>query len=188
MSWSASAYVRTLTTAPTGEKITRSEKLLLMVLADRYNEDEGCAWPSLKNLAADALMSRSHACTLLTALERKGVITRERQWRGPKERENTVYRFAHKDSQGGSPVNGLGTKSSSVAHRTRVVHSRQDHGSPVVSGQEPLVNRQITDSAETVSLTPREEAKSHNFSTINGIYGFCRRCDTWAQLRSPCVT
>jgi hypothetical protein len=120
----------------------------LMVLADRYNEDFGYAWPSLKHLAEDALLSRSQACLLLRSLERKGVISRERRWKGPHECENTAYRFPALDSQRGSPNIGQGGKSSGAAHRTSVVRSLADHGSPIAIAPEPAVNQDITDSAE----------------------------------------
>jgi hypothetical protein len=39
MSWQATAYVSKLITTPNGEKLTQSEKILALLLADRHNTD-----------------------------------------------------------------------------------------------------------------------------------------------------
>lgn len=74
MSVKAIAYVKELKVAPNGEAIERSEKLLLFVLADCHNADRRVAWPSVKELASDSLMSLRAAQYVLKELERKGVI------------------------------------------------------------------------------------------------------------------
>ena len=68
MSWRATAWVNKL------RGITRSEKLLLFVLSDRYNEDEGCARPSIPTIAEEALMSQRTAYRVISALEKKGIL------------------------------------------------------------------------------------------------------------------
>ena len=68
MSWKATAWVNKLT------GITRSEKLLMFVISDRYNEDEGCARPSIPTMAEEALMSESTAHRVIASLQRKGKI------------------------------------------------------------------------------------------------------------------
>ncbi len=75
MSWKASAYVKELVFAPNGERLTRSEKLLLLVLADYHDERLNEAWPSVKSWAEDAMMSEQRLKELRTGLIRKGVIT-----------------------------------------------------------------------------------------------------------------
>ena len=57
MSWQATAYISELTITPTGDKLTRSEKLLALLLANRHNPDYDIAWPSVTKLAAEALLS-----------------------------------------------------------------------------------------------------------------------------------
>lgn len=76
MSWKATAYVKELRRAPNGEPINKTEKLLLFVLADCHHVERKMAWPSLPNLAADALLSEREARYSLRELERKGVLRR----------------------------------------------------------------------------------------------------------------
>ena len=56
MSWGATAYAKKVRECPNGELITKSEKLLFMVMADYYNEERGASWAGVKTLAGDALM------------------------------------------------------------------------------------------------------------------------------------
>jgi hypothetical protein len=72
------AWAKTVTHGPTGDTITRSEKLLLLVVADYHNAETGHAWPSMTRLAREALMSERHARTLTQSLEAKGFIRIER--------------------------------------------------------------------------------------------------------------
>ena len=74
MSWQATAYVKTLVTAPNGEPITRSEKLLLFVLADSHNAGRRVAWPSVTTMAFDCLMSERQIQYILRSVEPKGII------------------------------------------------------------------------------------------------------------------
>jgi hypothetical protein len=78
MSLHAMAWAKTVTHGPTGDAITRSEKLLLLVVADYHNAETGHAWPSMTRLAREALMSERHARTLTQSLEAKGLIRIER--------------------------------------------------------------------------------------------------------------
>ena len=74
MSWKATAHVKELRQAPGGQNITCTEKLILFVLADCYNEDYHQAWPSVQRLAKDALISERHARRVLRTLEAKGLV------------------------------------------------------------------------------------------------------------------
>jgi Helix-turn-helix domain len=74
MSWKATAYVKDVLRAPNGQKITCSEKLIMFVLADCYNEDYQQAWPSVQRLASAALMTERHARRVLRTLEAKGLV------------------------------------------------------------------------------------------------------------------
>lgn len=71
LSWRATAYVKSLT-----ENITPSEKLLLFVLSDYYNDHKQVAWPSIKELASESLMSERNCRRMLTSLEEKGILKR----------------------------------------------------------------------------------------------------------------
>lgn len=74
MSWKATAYIKDLRQAPNGQALTRTEKLVLFVLADCFNPDYHCAWPSVKSLARAALVSDRHIRRILRSLEAKGAI------------------------------------------------------------------------------------------------------------------
>lgn len=90
MSWKATAYIKDLQQAPNGQKITCSEKLIMFVLADCYNEDYHQAWPSVQRLATASLMTERHARRILIALEGKGLIQIvRRQGSG----NTNIYRF-----------------------------------------------------------------------------------------------
>lgn len=69
MSWKATAIVAEII-----DNITRSEKLLLMCLSNRHNDDEGCAWASISRLAKESLMSERTAYRALDTLFAKGFV------------------------------------------------------------------------------------------------------------------
>ena len=104
MSWKATAYIKGLRTCPNGEAMTRSEKLVGLVLADSH-QDRGKAYtyPSVDGLAEDSLMSKRECQRTLASLERKGVILRVRppvQYRGI----TTYYQIPALDGEGCQPV------------------------------------------------------------------------------------
>ena len=81
MSLHASAWAKAVTHSPEGEALTRSEKLVLMVISDYHNNESGYAWPSMPRLAREAIMSERHARTITQALEKKGLLRIERMRR-----------------------------------------------------------------------------------------------------------
>jgi Helix-turn-helix domain len=158
MSWQASAYVSMLITTPSGEQLTRSEKILALLLADRHNVDYDIAWPSVRKLAEQALMSERRARDLLHSLERKGVITIERRWVGPQQCATNLYRFPGLASQGGGAMTAPRWKSSPARHFPRVGQSSLPQGGAIAVAEEPSVNRQVTDTAATLIAQARQAA------------------------------
>jgi len=69
MSWQAAAYVDTLESG-----LTRSEKLLMFILADHHNPESGWAWPSISRLSVKAMLTHQHVYRLIKSLESKGFI------------------------------------------------------------------------------------------------------------------
>lgn len=69
MSWRAAAKVKALT-----ENLTRSEKLLLLILADYYNEETRRCDPSVARLARECLMSERTVQRTTKSLAAKGFI------------------------------------------------------------------------------------------------------------------
>ncbi len=76
MSHEATKYVKGLVMAPDGSTFKAAEKAVLMVLADSYNEEVGCAWPSMKKVANSCSISDRYCRQLIEGLERKEVIRR----------------------------------------------------------------------------------------------------------------
>lgn len=103
MSWAASGHVRRLKATPTGRALSRTEKLLLLVLADYYNDEERCAWPSVVALAEDALSSRQWVMSCLGALVRDGmleVVQAPEHIRKGQRWARQAYRFVGFDEEG----------------------------------------------------------------------------------------
>ena len=71
MSWKASGHVKGMGKA---EGLTRSEKLLMFIIADWYNEQTEEAQASVLKLAEQAMMSERHTRRCLRSLEKKGVL------------------------------------------------------------------------------------------------------------------
>lgn len=85
---------------PNGERITRAEKFVALILADSHQVKGAGTFPAVLAMAQDALMDERACRRVLAALERKGVIERrrgERQGRG----QMTFYFFPELDRKGG---------------------------------------------------------------------------------------
>jgi Helix-turn-helix domain len=169
MSWQASAYVSKLITTASGEKLTRSEKILALLLADRHNPDYDIAWPSVRKLAEEALMSERRARDLLHSLERKGVIRIERRWIGPQQCATNLYRFPALASQGGGAISSPRRKSSPARDFPRVGQSSLPQGGAIASAEEPPMNHHRTD---TVALARNMRS---------GAYTWCDACTAYHQ-------
>ena len=160
MSWQATAYVSELTTTASGERLTRSEKLLALLLANRHNPDYDIAWPSVARLADEAMMSVRMVQYALKSLEKKGVITIERRWIGPSQCDTNVYRFPGLPSRGGGATVAPGRMSSPAIS----LHQ----GGAMIVAPEPAVNRQIPDSpgSSTDAIETWEEAWKRNYDAL----------------------
>lgn len=97
MSWKASGYIKELAVCPNGDRISRTEKLVALVLADSHQVNGEGTFPSVQSIAEDAMMDERVCRRLLASLERKGVIIRrrsDRQGRG----QTTFYFFPALDA------------------------------------------------------------------------------------------
>ena len=63
-------------------------KFVLLVLADHYNDSEGCAWPSIQRIVDVTGISRATVQRKLKLYENKGLIGREKRYNN-----SDVYRF-----------------------------------------------------------------------------------------------
>lgn len=93
MSRRATKYVRKLKQTPDGNPLTRTAKLMLMVLADHHNEHANCAWPSMRMLAEEALCTTRRIEQLIPKLEASGIIKVERTLRADGSHETNRYFF-----------------------------------------------------------------------------------------------
>jgi hypothetical protein len=143
MSWQATAYVSGLITCPNGEPITRSEKFLALLLANRHNPDHDTAWPSIALLAKEALMNDRTIQRLLKSLERKGVISRKYRFKGPSAYDTTIYRFPGLTPHGGGGNLPPGRMSSPGREATGDGGAIVPPGGGIVLSPEPAVNRQM---------------------------------------------
>ena len=94
MSWKATAFVKKL------RDVTRSEKLLLMVLADYHNNAKRAAWPSVKTLAEDCLMSERTVERMLARLEGRFLLRCKGNGRG----NVSAYQFIGLDTIKGEKI------------------------------------------------------------------------------------
>ena len=74
MSTFNTTYVRQLRRSASGQRLCKSEKLVLFLLAYCHNEDSGESWVALEDLAADSILTQDEAIGILQGLERKGVL------------------------------------------------------------------------------------------------------------------
>lgn len=67
-----------------GEPITRTDKLVLLVLADYYSEKTGTSWPSLTTLAEECLSSKTSLWRCLSRLQNLGLLQSQNgRWNEP---------------------------------------------------------------------------------------------------------
>jgi Helix-turn-helix domain len=122
MSWKATAYVKPLKAAPDGTPLTRSEKLLMLILADYHNDEQRAAWPSGQTLARDALLSLRYVRKLVLSLKRKGLVCTSRRLSREGDLDSTLYHFhaldCGDDHEGGSELSSLPPQGGSVPART----------------------------------------------------------------------
>jgi hypothetical protein len=98
----AQAFVLGLDHAPNGERLTPTERHVLLLLAYRHHPDYGCAWPKRDRLAEDSGLAEGSISRTLAGLRAKGVLhvtiglVPVRDDDGRRERGN-VYRFVGLD-------------------------------------------------------------------------------------------
>jgi hypothetical protein len=119
--------------------------LLALLLANRHNPDYDIAWPSIPRLAQEALLSVRMVQYALQSLEKKGVITIERRWKGPSQCDTNVYRFPGLASQRGGATVAPGRESSPAADCTRVVQALVHQGGAKMVAPEPSCNHYVTE-------------------------------------------
>lgn len=73
-----SGRVKRITCGINGEAITTTQKLLMMLLADYHNEEEGTAWPSMSTLSRQCLSDERTIQRAVKHLESCGLLAVER--------------------------------------------------------------------------------------------------------------
>jgi hypothetical protein len=146
LSWQATSYVKTLKIAQDGSAVTRSEKLLLLILADYHNTEQKAAWPSANTLAVDTLLTVRHVRRVLASVKKKGVLCTSQRLHTDGHFDSNLYHFhaldCSQDHKGGSDIVSLpGGDIRSVRSDARVTR-----GSDIVSPH--------SDAQTTVVVTP----------------------------------
>jgi hypothetical protein len=149
MSWKATAYAKGVRAGAHGEPITRNEKLVLLILADCYNEDRGCAWPSIPRLAKDALMSVRQVQRCLRSLEAKGLLVISLG--GRRRRDASEYRFPGLDRERAETL------------IPSDLESRGDMVTPLDSGgvTNPTVRGDISARRGDIAVSPSTASNNH---------------------------
>ncbi len=93
MSWIASGHVKHMTKAPNGVRLTPTEKYVLLVMADYYNDEKQAAWPSYTELAERTLLTRPTVNNTLLALKSKGAIEVVERRATNGSLHSNIYRF-----------------------------------------------------------------------------------------------
>lgn len=106
MSWKAVAYAVGLHLDPAGNPLSFSEKALLLYLADAFNDELGCAWPAVKNLAAASHLGERQIRTILQSLHQRGVIRTEARKRPDGSHTSNYHYLPALPPQGGNPSPG----------------------------------------------------------------------------------
>lgn len=154
------------------------EKMVLLVLADCHNGDNGQCNPSLTHISEQSSCGRSTVARALKTLESEGLISRDR---GGKAR-STKYVLNLKQwcQSGTSATAGL------VPHRDKVVPQRdqlvpqRDYGS-ATAGHEPVI--------EPVKNQERTSNTDDRWSEFWSVYprkvGKAKAVQAWSKLKPP---
>ena len=145
MSHEATAYIlRLLRSGGAGDAadgLNPTDRLILLLLADRHNPDSGQCWPSVSTVAREAGVAVRAVQRSIRKAERAGILTRtDRHGRGGQQTTNG-YRFPALDGPAGaSPVPPRG-----VTHDTGGVSSVTPGGvssvTPRTGKREPVTEK-----------------------------------------------
>ena len=93
MSWQATSYIKSLNETPSGSLITRSEKFVLLILADYHNTEQKGAWPSANTLSRDCQLTVRHVRRILASAKRKQVLCTSKRHHKAGGLDTNMYRF-----------------------------------------------------------------------------------------------
>jgi hypothetical protein len=93
MSFSALKHAKDLTQDPGGKILRPTEKLVVILLADCYDEQKGCAWPSARRLAKISCLHISSCRKILARLHTRGVIEMRSRVKENGAKTTNEYRF-----------------------------------------------------------------------------------------------
>jgi Helix-turn-helix domain len=165
LSWEATSYVKRLERAPNGVPITRSEKLLLLILADYHNTEQRCAWPSAHTLAKDALLTVRHVRRVIASAKQKQILCVTKRLHPDGDYDSNSYLFhaldCGSDHEGGSDI----VSPPSDAGVTRVVTPRS-RGSDTATS--PRVVTPVSPKQDPEGSTELPFEGSHTQTSSNG--------------------
>ena len=75
------ALAKELTHYPSGRKLSCTEKCILLVLSDTYNDEQRYAWPAIDTIAEHCCISARQVVRVLKSLEEGGLIQRTNRYK-----------------------------------------------------------------------------------------------------------
>lgn len=140
-------------------------RLVLVALADRFNDDTGVCWPSIGSIAEDVGVSVRTVQKAISALEEAGLIRRgDPYWvqHLPAGKRPTVWvlnmeMVKHRKSVQGDDNSTGGVNTPSPVNTSSGVNTPSPHGVNTSSGGG--VNTPSQDGVKTCSYKPKEEPK-----------------------------
>ena len=114
MSWTKWTAAIQVTTGVNGERLTPTEKLVYVLLANYFNDKEGWAFPAVATLARQAQLQRRQCQAVLASLEMKGLVRRiayvDPQWGQRQNRYDGILPAARDETppvQPGTPPHAV---------------------------------------------------------------------------------
>lgn len=75
------------------KNLSPPEKAVLKTIADYFNDEKGCAWPSQETLAEDTAYNRSTISRACRALQEKGLLSWEKEMRSSGHFSSNRYKL-----------------------------------------------------------------------------------------------
>ncbi len=151
--------MKALHECPNGEVITRTEKLVGIVLGDAHQDRrDRHTFPSIAEIAEDAMVSERQCQRVMDALERKGVIRREYP-AGKGRGKTTFYIFCELDCR----VADSDWAAGKVARRDADASPKGCHGVTLLAGKKaaPVLVERVTEGCHKGDILPRAYKEEH---------------------------
>lgn len=194
MSWKATSYAKDVIVCPNGEKITRTEKLLLMVMADHHNTHQNSFFASNRLLAQESLLSVRQIQRVIKSMERKRLLCSEN---GLGRGNLTGYSFPWIEPKKGDTLTPLEELKGDISDTEKVTFqapkgdiSRHTHSKEV---EQKSGTEQVEQSSTPTPSSPSAGSlpPNYDFGTFKSFYPYHRMSkheraakDEWNHLEN----